>query len=187
MKPRYVGLPTLQFMKPLSLAAFITFFISCADKRTAPDLRNRYTNDLEGYEGWIGISGYYNLNNGDARSGRHAFLTDSLARYSISYAIPMNTLSEKPIKKINAGVWVKCLANPSKGSFIVSFENGDKIIKYFSFDLDEKKPVMNEWIQLKGTAVTPIALPKDAVLKIYFWNKGTTAILVDDFEFEIEN
>lgn len=164
-----------------------TLLISCGTDQSKSNLRNQYHNDLESYDGWIGINGFYNLKVGDARSGQHSNQTDSANTYSISFSKPLIELSEQPIKKITISTWVKCLNTPANGSYVLSLERGNQTIKYFSFDLKEKDVVVNEWIQLKGTAEIPVAMPKDAVVKIYFWNKSKSVILVDDLDFTIEN
>jgi hypothetical protein len=70
---------------------------------------------------------------------------------------------------------------------VLSLERGNQNIKYFSFDLKERDVVVNEWVQVKGTAEIPVAMPNDAVVKIYFWNKSKSVILVDDLDFTFEN
>ena len=160
---------------------------SCGEKKSTINLENHYHNDFESYAGWGGITGYYNLVAGNAHSGRHAYQTDSIVTYSLSYSMPIRELSEKPVMKIAVSVWVKCLSKPASGSCVVSIERGDQVIKYYSFDLKEKDALVNEWMEIQGTAAIPIALPKDAIVKIYFWNKSKSVILVDDFDFQVEN
>jgi hypothetical protein len=172
----------------LIFIALATLLINaCGDKQSKSNLRNQFRNDMESYEGWIGIGGYYNIKRGDAHSGQHAFQTDSVSMYSLSFAMPVADLSQMPVRKIKVGAWVKCQSVPASGSLVVSLERNNQVIKYYSFDLKEKDAVANEWKELTGTADVPNALPKDAIVKIYFWNKSKAGILVDDINFDIEN
>lgn len=186
MKPNMITIG-----KAIGAYAFFLFSFtllnSCGNDQSKSNLRNQYRNDLESYDGWIGINGFYNLKTGDARSGQHSNQTDSSNIYSISFSKPLIDLSDRPLKKITISTWVKCLSTPANGSYVLSLERSNQTIKYFSFDLNEKDVVVNEWIQVKGSAEIPVAMPKDAVVKIYFWNKSKSVILVDDLDFTIEN
>ena len=182
------------FRSLLKLAAIIflpfitTLFTSCGgDEKAKTDLRNQFHNDLESYDGWVGVGGYYNLKSGEGHSGQHCLVTDQSSIYSMSFVKPLSELGDKKVKRIHVSVWLKCLAVPANGSYVVSIERGNEILKYFSFDLSEQEAVINQWVEVKGTAELPLALPKDAVVKIYFWNKSkASTILVDDFEFVTE-
>jgi len=167
------------------LSAVVFILHSCgSDGDEKIDLRNRYHNDLESYDGWLGIGGYYNLKSGEGRSGNHCLVTDPSSIYTMSFSKALNEFGGKPIKRVTVSVWVKCLAAPANGSYVVSIEKGDQILKYFSFDLSEGEAVVNEWRKIEGIANLSGNLPQDAILKIYFWNKSKAAtILVDDFDF----
>ena len=169
------------------LLPFILIFNACDNKQSKSNLRNQYINDLESYDGWQGINGYYYLKRGDAHSGQHSMQTDSVNIYGLTFVKAVKELSENRVAKINVSIWVKCLGTPASGSYIVSLEQGANALKYFSFDLKEKDVVLNEWVQISGSAVMPAGLPDDALVKIYFWNKSKSVILIDDFEFRIEN
>ncbi len=186
MNTRYINAEKLT-ERSMILLFILLFFNACNDQQSKTNLRNEFHNDLESYDGWQGISGYYYLNSSDAHSGQHSNQTDSSNIYSITFSKPVKELSASPVKKINISLWVKCLGTPASGAYILSLENGPETYKYFSFELKESNAIVNEWMQLKGTAEIPSGLPKDANAKIYFWNKGKTVILVDDFDFIVEN
>jgi hypothetical protein len=166
----------------LSMVAFILH--SCdGDEDEKIDLKDRYHNDLESYDGWLNISGYYNLKSGEGRSGNHCIVADP-SSYTMSFIKPLNGVGDKTVKKVTVSVWVKCLAAPANGSYVVSVEKGNETLKYFSFNLSQDEAVVNEWREVKGVAHLSGNLPEDALLKIYFWNKSKAAkILVDDFDF----
>lgn len=170
----------------LSIATSIIFY-SCSESDNKVNLRNYYRNDLECYDGWVGVSGIENLVTDDSHSGTHSEKTDSLNNYSITFERKLQDLSPMPIKIFNVSIWLKCYSQASKGSYVVSIENGSEILKYFSFDLKEKDVEPNKWTKLEGKCELPANLPKDAIVKIYFWNKGNTIILADDIEFSFEN
>ena len=161
---------------------------ACNNMQNKPNLKNQIYNDFECYEGWNGISGYYNLKSGDAHSGMHAILTDSANLYSLTLNRMLKDLSEKPIRKIKMSTWLKCQSLPANGSYVLSVEKNGQTLKYFSFDLKEQDAVLNKWVPVQGTAEIPPSIPGDAYVKIYFWNKSKSAgILVDDFQIEFEN
>lgn len=170
-----------------AVAIICILFASCGSDSSNQNSKNHYLNDFEAYDGWVGIDGYYHLQNKDAHSGQHAYLTDTANSYSLTFARNISDLSATPVKKISLGVWIKCLALPAKGSCVMSMERAGETIKYYSVDMKESEAVANEWVQLKGETDLPTAQPKDAVIKVYFWNKGATPILIDDLEFSFDN
>ena len=186
MNSKNIATGKTKFIGVILILGFF-LFNACGKKQSNSNLRNQYLNDLESYDGWQGITGYYYLVSGDAHSGQHSMQTDSANIYSITFAKRLSELSEKPVKKIRVSLWVKCLGAPGGGSYVLSLEQGTQTYKYFSFDLKEKDVILNEWMQITGLAEIPAGLPKDAVVKIYFWNKSKSVILVDDFEFTVEN
>ncbi|CAN5603867.1 hypothetical protein BH11BAC1_BH11BAC1_12450 [soil metagenome] len=181
---RASGKPATLIVIFLSIVILLS---SCGGKNNESNLRNQYSNDMESYVGWNGISGYYSIKSGDAHSGQHSCQTDTSFIYSLTFSAKIKELSDKPIKKVNMSVWLKCLSIPANGSYILSIEQGDEVLKYFPFQLKESDAVVNEWVKVSGTAEFPVDQSKDAIVKIYFWNKSKSIILVDDMDFEIEN
>lgn len=170
-----------------SFLPIILLISSCSNEPTKANLKNYYRNDLESYEGWLGISGF-NLNTKDSHSGTHCIETNSIdAVYSLTFSRKLADLSKSAIKKFELSLWVKTSDAASKGAYILSIETGPKTLAYFSFAAESVARSTDQWYQLKGIAQLPKNLSQDGILKIYFWNKGQSPILVDDFEFSFEN
>jgi len=163
------------------------FLSSCSSDRSEENRKNYYHNDLESYEGWIGTSGL-NLTTKDAHSGKHACETNpSTAVYSLTFSRKLSELSNLPVKNVQMSLWVKFSEASAKGAYVLSIENEGKTLSYFSFAVEDFAKSPNQWYQVKGAAVLPKGLGADDLLKIYFWNKGQSEILIDDFEFSFGN
>ena len=169
----------------LFIPVIMQIFYSC--NKHSDNYKNHYLNDLESYEGWSGISGYY-LNSKDAHSGMHSFETNSTtAVYSITLMRKLSELSKAPIRKIEMSIWVKLSEMTSKGAYILSLDHEGKSLAYFSFAAEDFAVSTDKWYRIKGVAELPKNVNPDAVAKIYFWNKGSSTILVDDLEFTVVN
>jgi hypothetical protein len=158
---------------------------ACSSGNGSPGLKNTYKNDLESYEGWQGINGWY-LYDKDAHSGQHCIETNATtAVYSLTYSRKLSALTNEPVKKISMSIWVKTSQLDSKGDYVLSFEENSIILSYFAFSTDNFVESTDKWYQVKGEVELPKGIGKNATMKIYFWNKGQSTILVDDFEFSI--
>lgn len=163
-----------------------TLFYACHKEVKQKDSANYIKNDLECYDGWIGAN-VYPLDTVDAHSGTHSFETKPVtAIYSITFSKKLSELSKTPVKKFKVSLWVKTADAGAKGSYVLSIEKGPNTLAYFSFDLPAPAKT-NEWFQITGDADIPRAFDADAIVKIYFWNKGQSSIRIDDFEISFEN
>jgi len=175
---RYAAILYLFFFSCILITA-------CSPGNGSPDLKNSYKNDLESYEGWLGINGWY-LYTRDAHSGQHCIETNATtAVYSLTYARKLSELTSYPVKKISLSIWVKTSQPDSKGDYVLSFEENSITLAYYSFSTDDVAKSTDNWYPVKGEVELPKGIGKNAIMKIYFWNKGQSTILVDDFEFSL--
>ncbi len=72
----------------------------------------------------------------------------------------------------------------SEGILVVTIESNKKEMKYRGMSIDKLsgKFELGRWNNLRFDYLSPEFMPDDAILKIYFWNKGRNKIWIDDLK-----
>ena len=70
-------------------------------------------------------------------------------------------------------------------SLVVHFIHNDYPYKYRAFDSENMVLQLKQWNMITYDYLTPEVREKNNILKVYFWNRGTGQIFIDDLEVEV--
>ncbi len=158
-------------------------FASCAK-----DKKNElvYFNDLENIKGWTGgKNNEETILKGLARSGQFSSKTDSLFQYGVGFTIKLSDLSEQPVKKVKASIWVNVPDIRSEAALIISVDSAGKNISWTSKSIKDFVKKTDEWTEVISEVQFPeMKTSKDYSLTTYIWNTGKFPVLADDSRIE---
>ena len=168
----------------LATLLVVTLFLSCSKENKSKNPLY-YANDFESTIGWVEHS---TLTTGDnAHSGRTFAKTTPESPYSFGFHRFVKDLSTKRVKKAEFNAWVNPASAESKGNLVLAVDTAGTNIFWVGMDIKNFGATPGKWTQIKGKATLPMNLPKNADLKIYYWNTGTDAVLIDDFEITFKD
>ncbi len=168
----------------LVIIAILSLFFSCAKENKTKDPLY-YSNDLENTIGW---NDHASLTVGDdAHSGKVFSKTTAEFPYSYGFHRTLKDISEKRVKKAEFSAWVNTSTANSKGNLVLAIDTANNNIFWVGTDLKTLNVTPGKWFQVKGKATLPLNISKSADLKVYFWNTGKDAVLVDDFEITFKD
>lgn len=122
-----------------------------------------------------------------AYSGTRSFQLDS----KIIYTPAIESTYEQLTKKDHAWIKVTALVFPTKDkiqypfSLVVHFNHNDYPYKYKTLDSENINLQINQWNKITFFYLTPAVRKMDDNLKVYFWNRGTGKVYIDDLKVEV--
>jgi hypothetical protein len=120
-------------------------------------------------------------------SGNYAFSLDTIHIYSpaIESSYEELTIHDHAWIRITAFVYPTedIIQNPF--SLVVHFTHNEYPYKYRGYNSEDMDLQLNQWNRITFDYLTPEVRRKDNLLKIYFWNRGTGQIFIDDFQVEV--
>ncbi len=120
-------------------------------------------------------------------SGNYAFSLDTIHIYSpaIESTYGELTIHDHAWIRITAFVYPTedIIQNPF--SLVVHFTHNDYPYKYRAYNSEDMDLQLNQWNRITFDYLTPEVRRKDNLLKIYFWNRGTGQIFIDDLQAEV--
>ncbi|MBK5285772.1 MAG: glycosyltransferase family 39 protein [Bacteroidia bacterium] len=115
-----------------------------------------------------------------AHSGKNVCLTDSSNRYSNTFHNTAGAIS-KSSTYLKACGWVYYEKKIANCLFVSAFENKDGPYQYNAVSISEFGPP-DKWFQICKDIEIPADAEPSNIVKIYFWNKGTSPAYIDDVE-----
>jgi len=122
-----------------------------------------------------------------AYSGSSSFQLDSANIYTPA----IESTYEQLTKKDHA--WIKVTAfvfptedfNQNPFSLVMHFNHKDYPYKYKAFDSEDMNLQINQWNKVTYFYLTPEVRKLYDNLKVYFWNRGTSKVYIDDWQVEV--
>jgi len=122
-----------------------------------------------------------------AFSGYSSFQLDSVNIYTPTIESTYEQLTEKD----HAWIKVTALVYPTEDyiqnpfSLVMHFNHKDYPYKYKAYDSENMNLQINQWNKVTYFYLTPeVRKPYDN-LKVYFWNRGTSKVYIDDWKAEV--
>jgi len=122
-----------------------------------------------------------------AYSGSRSFQLDSVNIYTPA----IESTYEQLTKKDHAWIKVTAFVFPTEDniqypfSLVVHFTHNDYPYKYRAFDSEKMNLQINQWNKVTYLYLTPEVRKKYNNLKVYFWNRGTGKVYIDDLQVEV--
>ncbi|MFO7670235.1 MAG: hypothetical protein R6W31_11290 [Bacteroidales bacterium] len=117
---------------------------------------------------------------------------DSLSLDSINiYSPAIESTYERLTRHDHAWIRITAFVYPTEDiiqnpfSLVVHFTHNEYPYKYRGYNSEEMDLQLNQWNRITFDYLTPEVRRKDNLLKIYFWNRGTGQIFIDDFQVEV--
>ncbi len=122
-----------------------------------------------------------------AYSGYNSFQLDSVNIYSPA----IESTYEQLTKRDHAWIKVTAFVFPTEDkiqnpfSLVVHFNHNDYPYKYKALDSETMDLQINQWNKVTYFYLTPQVRKLYDNLKVYFWNRGTSKVYIDDLQVEI--
>lgn len=159
--------------QPLIFCLIALLIASCSRHKVS------VSNDFEHFDGWIENS---TLSKGSGHSGSYFSRTDSLREYSFTYSKQIKYISEKHVRRIDYGAWVRLPDTSAVVRLVLSLEANGKTEFYEGIASNTAHPQPNEWVRLFMSSYMPETYSPDAVLKVYLWNTSKKIADADDID-----
>jgi len=123
-------------------------------------------------------------------SGKYSYVIDSNSEWSFTYTSPLIKIIRNKNNFIDISVRGLLPVDLRDALLVASIGEGDSVIYWgassFS-DFSENKTTKNDWVNIHHSIkLSDIPVNnKDALLKIYIWNKGKNRLLIDDFTIRL--
>ena len=120
-------------------------------------------------------------------SGFNSFQLDSVNIYSPT----IESTYEQLTKRDHAWIKVTAFVFPTEDkiqnpfSLVVHFNHNDYPYKYKAFDSETMDLQINQWNKITYFYLTPQVRKLYDNLKVYFWNRGTSKVYIDDLQVEV--
>lgn len=146
-----------------------------------------FNNDFEATLGWIeNVNGVVR---GEAHSGNFLCKTDTLGPYGNTFTLELNKISDKPLKKVSASVWMLKSTDAAEGVLVIEISNKDK--KSLAYISSLTKGVANsthEWTNIEAFSdLTKKDLNNPSnKITVVFINTSKDRIDIDDVKIKFE-
>jgi len=122
-----------------------------------------------------------------AFSGSSSFQLDSANIYTPTIESTYEQLTEKDHAWIKVTAFVfpteDYIQNPF--SLVMHFNHKDYPYKYKAYDSEKMNLQINQWNKVTYFYLTPEVRKLYDNLKVYFWNRGTSKVYIDDWQVEV--
>jgi len=115
-----------------------------------------------------------------ARSGKNVGLLDGNNPYSSTFQNTVAAFS-KASTYLKACGWLYYENKNTDCFFVSTFENKNGSYQYNAVNITELGPP-DAWFQICKDITMPALTNPSDIVKIYFWNKGTSPVYIDDME-----
>ena len=118
--------------------------------------------------------------------GEKSFVIDKANPYSPAFEEKYYDITSKSYFWVRASAWVYLTApySESNSCIVISTEAKNKSYKYVTSSYGNFNVKPFEWTQIHLDYITPDIRHKNDKLKIYFWNMGDRAVIIDEFKVE---
>jgi hypothetical protein len=142
------------------------------------------TNFLFDFETAEGLYKTSNIKEGVAHSGNFACDLSDRTEYSAAVIKQLGEVGSEPIKEISAGVWIYSKAENATVVLEVSIVNSKEESLFWEGKTIEGQFLpKNKWTKVNMSVRLPVGeLSLDDFIIVDVWNKGKTAIIIDDLE-----
>ncbi len=135
--------------------------------------------DFEQMPGW---NSHPNLVKGKGNSGFYFTRTGPDQDYSQTFSMKLVDISDKPIRRIDMGAWVRISSSLAKAKLVLSIESADSIMYWQSIRSEDVNPKPGEWTRLYFTYDLPVTIKPEHIVKMYLWNESKKEVDADDFD-----
>ncbi len=140
-----------------------------------------YFNNMEKDLGWIN---YNTVRNVKAYSGMKSSYIDHERQYSVGFAQNPEPAFSTHNRIVRVSAVVFPVSVKPLSSLVIDFQTEGKSICYNSFYFMNNTRV-NHWTQLEFAVYVPENLPKNAIVKVYFYhNPGSGDLYIDDIKVD---
>jgi hypothetical protein len=121
-----------------------------------------------------------------AHSGTHSFEMDSSKIYSPFIEKMYKEITDQDHAKLKVSVYVyNPDLKPVRGSLVVSCYHKGYAYGYKSTEVDSLNIEPNKWTEVSMVYLTPVIRIKTDKLRVFFLQRGTSTIYVDDIKLEV--
>jgi len=138
-----------------------------------------FSQNFESTAGWYENS---NIVKGSGHSGSYFTRTGENRDYSQTFTLKLSDISEKPVRRIDMGAWVRISGPLAKAKLVLSIESADSMMYWQAIRTEDVSPKPGEWTRLYFTYDLPDNLKPDNVVKVYLWNESKKEVDADDFD-----
>ncbi len=160
----------------------LLFLASCSSKPKNPGLT--FSNDLENANCW---SDNNTITYGTGHSGKVFSKVTPENQYSFTFHKALKDISQRRVKKAEYSAWVNLSSASSEATLVLSIDSSAKSLFWLGTSTKTSVAVPDKWVQIKGKATFPYNIGRDNEVKIYLWDNGKDAVLVDDFEITFKD
>lgn len=162
-------------MRTVGISLLLFFIVSCFPKKH----KITYHQNMESVFGWMDEP---TLESGQAYSGYFFSRTDSTRPYGVTFTQKLKNISNKAIKRIDAGVWVRMPDTSAKAQWVVSIEKVGTSLFWAGVEPRTVDPLPDKWTRLYVTYDLPEEYDPEALVKIYLWNESKKIVDIDDID-----
>jgi len=152
----------------------LILFNSCSRKS-----KLSFHQDFEQLSGWADESG---LVRGEAHSGSFFTRTGEGREYSRTFSKKMGEISEKQIRRIDMGAWIRISEPGAAAKLVLSIESGDSTVFWQGLESVSISPKPGEWSRLYFTYDIPAVIKPENTVKVFLWNQSRKEVDADDFD-----
>jgi len=158
---------------------------ACSSKTTSADDILITANDFEATAGWNDNLAL--LTRKYAHSGQYAITVDKEHEFSLTYQIPLDTVSsQKRIKTLHLEAWAYLLSDKSSGDLVLQISDpaqNNKNTLYETIKLGEAVRTYNNWTLVSKDIPVPNEVTAAQQMKIYLWRSSASEpVFVDDLK-----
>jgi hypothetical protein len=123
----------------------------------------------------------------EAHSGTHSFEMDSAKIYSPVIEKMYKEITTQDYAKLKVSVQVYCPGNvkPVHGSLVAAFDHKGYSYGYKRIDTESLNIEPDRWTEISMLYLTPVIRVKTDKLKVYFLQRGSAIVYVDDIKVEV--
>lgn len=154
---------------------------ACSDKKQTAIT---FTFDYEQAYGWMDL----NLEKGIAHSGVYCERLTADKEYSHGFTLPLTQIHTAPVKKMNASVWVTATEMTAPVYLIldVFIPGSNEHLIFFQKDLSPFLKKKGGWRLATAEIDLTAIKARNAMIKVYVWNRERQNIWLDDFTVKFE-
>lgn len=146
--------------------------------------KSSISQDFESLAGWFESSF---LVKGDAHSGKYFTRTSEGSEYSLTFISTLGNLSDKPLRRIDMGAWVRISEPSANAKLVLSIHSNDSTVFWQAINTEDMSIKPGEWTRLFASYDIPESFPPDYTLKMFLWNVSKKAVDADDFDLQFYN
>jgi hypothetical protein len=148
---------------------------------TACSKRHKITfhQNFDQFSGWTDMSG---IVKGKGYSGDYFTRTGEGRDYSRTFSMKLGDISEKSIRRIDMGAWIRISEPGASAKLVLSIESGDSTVYWQGLESVGISPKPGEWSRLYFTYDIPAGFEPDFMVKVFLWNQSRKEVDADDFD-----